>query len=268
MRESLGWRTWRRTNPWGRITSKVNPYCSISSAYAIEFSLHTYKAENHHSNVDWHQETNSLLLVVSLCKSETLRALLDGFEQVRAQLIIRLVRGQIELVEARVRRRQPVSRAVVAVDLKLLRPVHPLKGREALKRHLGRPSHKLHEFGLIRLVKRTQGSPEPDDLQRVGLVLVVLCVGLEIVDVNVGQSRQQQLEFLLVEDGDESTWYYVVEAFQECGQLLPYSTGHLHLAHKAHVVVFVFLGNLENSNCTVSGRPVGQKGNPRQHFGK
>ena len=67
-----------------------------------------------------------------LCESEPLGALLDGLEQVSAQFIVRLVGGQVQLVEARVCRWQPVCGPVVAVDLELLWPVHTLQRRETL----------------------------------------------------------------------------------------------------------------------------------------
>ena len=44
----------------------------------------------------------------------------------------------------------------------------------------------------------------PDDLEAGGAVLVVLGVGLQVVNVDVRQTRQQQLQLLLVEDGNKS----------------------------------------------------------------
>ena len=43
----------------------------------------------------------------------------------------------------------------------------------------------------------------PDNLQAGCAVLVVLGVGLQIVDVDVWQTREEQLQLLLVEDGDQ-----------------------------------------------------------------
>ena len=43
----------------------------------------------------------------------------------------------------------------------------------------------------------------PDNLQAGGAVLVVLGVGLQVVDVDVRQTREEQLQLLLVEDGDQ-----------------------------------------------------------------
>ena len=43
----------------------------------------------------------------------------------------------------------------------------------------------------------------PDNLQTGGAVLVVLGVGLQIVNVDVRQAREEQLQLLLVENGDQ-----------------------------------------------------------------
>ena len=42
-----------------------------------------------------------------------------------------------------------------------------------------------------------------DNLETGDAVLVVLCVRLQVVDVDVGQAREQQLQLLLVEDRDQ-----------------------------------------------------------------
>ena len=43
----------------------------------------------------------------------------------------------------------------------------------------------------------------PDNLQTGCAVLVVLRVGLQVVDVDVWQAREEQLQLLLIEDGDQ-----------------------------------------------------------------
>ncbi len=48
-------------------------------------------------------------------------------------VVLYLVCGQIQLVEAGVGRRQPVSGPVISVDLELLGSVHPLQSSESLK---------------------------------------------------------------------------------------------------------------------------------------
>ena len=48
---------------------------------------------------------------------------------------------------------------------------------------------------------------------------MVLCVGFQVVNVDVGKTRQQQLQFLLVEDGYRPARDDVVETLEESGQL-------------------------------------------------
>ena len=69
-------------------------------------------------------------------------------------------------------------------------------------------------------------------LQRGGLILVVLGVGLEVLDVDGGQARHEQLDLLLVEDGDQPLGNDVVEALQEGVQLLSNSTCQQHPTHE------------------------------------
>ncbi len=169
---------------------------------------------------------------------------MNGLEQVSPQLVVRLVGRQIKLIEARVSRRQTVSRAIVTMNLEFLRPVHALECGEALQRHLRASRDELHELGLVSLIERPQSAPEPDNLQRGVLILVVLRVGLEVVDVDGGQPRDEQFELLLVEDGDESTRDDVVKALQKGRQLLLDGARHFHLTHESHVVVLVLLVDL------------------------
>lgn len=42
---------------------------------------------------------------------------------------------------------------------------------------------------------------------------MVLGIVLPVVDVDLRQTRDQQLQFLLVEDGDEIGWNYVMETW-------------------------------------------------------
>jgi hypothetical protein len=62
-----------------------------------------------------------------------------------------------------------------------------------------------------------------------------LCVGLEVVDINVRESIDDHLELLLVEDADLLTWNHLVEPVQEVLHLLLNGIDELHLAHKADV---------------------------------
>lgn len=56
-------------------------------------------------------------------------------------------------------------------------------------------------------------------LNRTGLIFVVFCIGLEVVNVDGGQTGDQQLQLLLSEDGDQSLGDDLIEALQEGGQL-------------------------------------------------
>lgn len=47
------------------------------------------------------------------------------------------------------------------------------------------------------------------------LVLVVFSIGFQILNINIWQSRDQQLQLLLIEDGNQALWNYVIEALQE-----------------------------------------------------
>lgn len=51
------------------------------------------------------------------------------------------------------------------MDLKLLNAIHAFKGSKALQGHLGSTRDKLEKLGTVSLVKRTQCSPEPLNLQ-------------------------------------------------------------------------------------------------------
>ena len=57
-----------------------------------------------------------------------------------------------------------------------------------LQRHFAGSHDELVEFGPVGLVAGAQRAPEPDDLQAGGRVLVVLGVGLQVVNVDVGQA--------------------------------------------------------------------------------
>lgn len=110
------------------------------------------------------------------------------------------------------RRGQTVRGAVVAVNVEAVNAIHSLELLEAVERHLGGTCDKLDELGTLFLVKRADGAPEPLDLRRRRVVVVVLGVALPVVNVDVGQTRDEQLELLLVEDRDELGGDDVVEA--------------------------------------------------------
>lgn len=51
------------------------------------------------------------------------------------------------------------------MNLKLLNSIHTFEGSKALQGYLGSTRDKLEELGTVSLVKRTQCSPEPLNLQ-------------------------------------------------------------------------------------------------------
>lgn len=57
-------------------------------------------------------------------------------------------------------------------------------------------------------------------LDRAGLIFVVFCIGLEVVNVNSGQAGDEQLQLLLCKDGDQSLGDDLIKALQEGRQLL------------------------------------------------
>lgn len=56
-------------------------------------------------------------------------------------------------------------------------------------------------------------------LDGAGLILVILRVGFEIVDVDRGQTRDEQLQFLLGEDGNQPFGDDLVKAFKKGREL-------------------------------------------------
>ena len=43
-------------------------------------------------------------------------------------------------------------------------------------------------------------------------------------------------QFILVKEGDEFVWDYLVKAIQETADLFPDGLGHTHLCHKLHIL--------------------------------
>ena len=78
-------------------------------------------------------------------------------------------------------------------------------------------------------------------LQRCGLVFVVLCVGLQVVNVDGGQAWDEQLQLLLREDGHQLLGDDVIESFKEGVELFADGPRHLHLAHQLDILPLVLL---------------------------
>ena len=58
-------------------------------------------------------------------------------------------------------------------------------------------------------------------------------------------TREEELQLLLVKDGDEPAGDDVVEALEEGGELLPDGARHLLLAHQPDVVSLVAVSHLK-----------------------
>ena len=76
------------------------------------------------------------LHVFLLREPEPLRPLLDGDEELLLQQLLGLVHGQVQLVEASVRRGQLARVAVRLVDREALHSTHTLQVREPSERNL------------------------------------------------------------------------------------------------------------------------------------
>ena len=47
------------------------------------------------------------------------------------------------------------------------------------------------------------------------LVFVVFCICFQVFNIHIWQPRDQQLQFLFIEDRNQPFWYDIIEAFQE-----------------------------------------------------
>ena len=110
------------------------------------------------------------------------------------------------------RARQSVLIAVISVDVESAKAIHTLKLAKAVERHFACTCNKLQELGSFLLVKRSDCAPEPLNLWRRGLVVVIFGVIFPVVDIDIGQTRDEQFKLLLVEDCDQFRRHDVVKA--------------------------------------------------------
>ena len=134
---------------------------------------------------------------------------------------------------------QSVRGPVVSVDLELLHPVHALEGGETLEGDFGGARDELQEVRPFGLGEGPEGPPEPLDLQGCSRVLVVLRVRFQVLYVDGGQARYEELQLRVREDGDEVPGDDIVETLQESLDLRADTSSHLHLGHQLHVLSFV-----------------------------
>lgn len=80
--------------------------------------------------------------------------------------------------------------------------IHALKLLKAVERHLTSARDELQQLSALLLVVTAHGAPEPLDLWRGGRVVVIFGVGFPVIDINLGQTRDEKLKLLLVEDRD------------------------------------------------------------------
>ena len=69
---------------------------------------------------------------------------------------------------------------------------------------------------------------------------MVFSIRFQVIQVNVWKPRDQQLEFLFVEDGNQTFGNDVVKTFQKGVKLVSDCSGHFHLAHSLYVLFLVF----------------------------
>ena len=99
------------------------------------------------------------------------------------------------------------------MDVEPVDSVHTLQLLESVERDLAGARHELYQLGQLFLVQRTDRSPEPLDLWRSCRVVMILRVALPVVHVDIGQTRDEQLQLLLVEDRDKFSWDDLVESY-------------------------------------------------------
>lgn len=110
------------------------------------------------------------------------------------------------------RARKAILIAIVPMDIEAAEAVHALKLLEAIERNLAGTGNELQQLSLLFLVEGADRSPEPLDLRRCCRVVVVFGVVLPVVDVDLGETGDEQFELLLVEDRDEFSRDDIVEA--------------------------------------------------------
>ena len=106
-------------------------------------------------------------------------------------------------VEAGVRARQSLFVAIVTMDIEAANTVHTLQLLESVERNFRSTGDKLEQLGPLLLVEGPNSTPKPLYLLRSGSVIVILGVALPVIDINIGQTGDQQLQLLLIENGDK-----------------------------------------------------------------
>ena len=98
------------------------------------------------------------------------------------------------------------------MDVELGKAIHALKLLEAVEWDLGSTGDELQKLGLLFLVEAADCTPEPLDLWRGLLVVMIFGVVLPVINVDVRKTGDKKFEFLFVEDLDEFGGNDLVEA--------------------------------------------------------
>ena len=160
-----------------------------------------------------------------LVEAESLRALENcGVQALLEGFLVRIF-DHIELVIARVCRRQSVVFAEGLVDLESLRTINAFKCLEAIKGYLGRARAKHEETRHVFLAHLVHNLPEPLNHGSVRLVAVVLGIRTEIVQVDCRETRNQKFQLFLIEDADHVPRNKLIEAFEEGGSRVSFIIG-------------------------------------------
>mmetsp|Transcript_7909 Transcript_7909/g.21999 ORF Transcript_7909/g.21999 Transcript_7909/m.21999 type:complete len:321 (-) Transcript_7909:2972-3934(-) len=131
------------------------------------------------------------------------------------------------------------------MDAKSLNSSHALKLGKSIERDLGTTRDELQKCGLLTPRQRRHDVPKPLHLLVGGPVSLVGGVLLQIEDINVGKTRNEQFQLLGCEDGDELRPHHLVEALQEGLDLALDRCCHPMLADKADVFLLALLGDLD-----------------------
>lgn len=135
------------------------------------------------------------------------------------QGVVGLVRGQVEAVEASVGLGEGVGVARF-LDREASGSVGSLKVFESVDGDTGSTCGELEETGLLFRVPGADNLPEVLDDFVLLLVAAVVGVLLPVVNVDVGDTADEKLEFSLVEDVHQIRRDQLIEAGHECVKLL------------------------------------------------
>ena len=116
-------------------------------------------------------------------------------------------------VKASMRSGETVLITIVSMNVEATDAIHALKFLEPVQGHLTGSRDKLQQLCKLFLVKGSDGSPEPLHLRGRSRVVVVFRVASPVVNVNIGKTRNQKLQFLLIEDRDQFCWDNFVETY-------------------------------------------------------